>query len=363
MRRGGIALGIATVVSLGVYLATSVAPFPMGIVELLDRHFPSAMGVRGGQRLTIRPTPNAADVSTAVRETAERVRGFWPEVEIRPSDTDIVLDLIGATPRAADYFRRAATSLRLQLEDDRSDYMQRVAERIEADPATARAGVYTGRDTWSAEADPRAHATRYVTTSNRPLLDMYLLGLARRDPSLRMPAGRELLYELTSPRTSDKLVFRTHLVFSEILLDQSSVEGADVMWDEVTNDPQVLLTFTADGRERFASVTSAHVGEKLAVVSCGEVAMAPVIQQVIRGGKATITMGRGEPRALLAAAMDLRDTLRASAAMRGATVTAATTIEPRVSKGALVVLRAGAALLAGALVFIAIRLTRRRRPR
>ena len=264
------------------------------------------------------------------------------------------VDVTGQTPRGAEAFRRAATSLRFQLEDDDSDDMRHIAASIGLDPAARQARIASDVDEWKLKADPRSHRASFLTTTNRPLLDMYLRGIGQRDPSLRLPPGRELLYQLVSARRSAEHVFRTHLLFTDAILDQSAVVEAEVMWDPETNEPEVVVTFDDDGRERLARVTSEHVGEKLAIVSSGEIVAAPIIEQPITGGKTSIYLGRGpDTRARQAAAEDLKDTLRAAAALRGGTIVAVATVEPIVGRGTVVALRASVAVLGGVLVLIA----------
>lgn len=53
--------------------------------------------------------------------------------------------------------------------------------------------------------------------------------------------------------------------------------------------PQILLQFNSDGADLFEKITKEHVGETLAIFLDGQVISAPVIQEAIPGGKATIT--------------------------------------------------------------------------
>ncbi len=57
------------------------------------------------------------------------------------------------------------------------------------------------------------------------------------------------------------------------------------------NEPVVLIHFNEEGTELFADITSAHVGEQLAIVLDGSVISAPVIRESITGGTASVTGG------------------------------------------------------------------------
>jgi protein-export membrane protein SecD len=53
--------------------------------------------------------------------------------------------------------------------------------------------------------------------------------------------------------------------------------------------PQVLINFNSDGAKLFEKITSENVGQTLAIFLDGQVISAPVIQEAIPGGQATIT--------------------------------------------------------------------------
>lgn len=55
------------------------------------------------------------------------------------------------------------------------------------------------------------------------------------------------------------------------------------------NEPVVLLNFNEEGAKVFEKITTEHTGEILAIFLDGEVISAPVIQEAIPGGTATIT--------------------------------------------------------------------------
>ncbi|MFH1759168.1 MAG: protein translocase subunit SecD [Patescibacteria group bacterium] len=67
------------------------------------------------------------------------------------------------------------------------------------------------------------------------------------------------------------------------------VEGAQLTFDSVTNQPQISLSFNSDGAGLFADITTRNVGKQLAVFLDGNLITAPVVQEAIIGGKAQIT--------------------------------------------------------------------------
>ncbi len=57
----------------------------------------------------------------------------------------------------------------------------------------------------------------------------------------------------------------------------------------LANEPVVVVRFTSEGKERFAKITTEHVGERLAIFLDGKLLSTPVINEPITGGAATIS--------------------------------------------------------------------------
>lgn len=74
---------------------------------------------------------------------------------------------------------------------------------------------------------------------------------------------------------------------------ETNLSGSDLKEAAVTFDtsgqPQVQLTFTADGAKKFADITSNNVGKIVAIALDQQVIEAPRVQQPIVGGNAVIT--------------------------------------------------------------------------
>jgi len=79
-------------------------------------------------------------------------------------------------------------------------------------------------------------------------------------------------------------------VRKEVLLDESAVARASVTISPVRGVPIVSVTvdFNEAGAKRFAQITAANMGKRLAIVFDGKLLSAPTIRSVIRD-KAVIT--------------------------------------------------------------------------
>jgi len=67
------------------------------------------------------------------------------------------------------------------------------------------------------------------------------------------------------------------------------VTGATLSFDNVTNKPQVSITFNDEGAKIFEDLTAKNIGKPLAIFLDGVLIEAPVVQGKIVGGKAQIT--------------------------------------------------------------------------
>ncbi len=77
----------------------------------------------------------------------------------------------------------------------------------------------------------------------------------------------------------------------DIILDGTDIQDANAGWysEYGVNKYIVDLILNESGKGKFASATSAHVGEAIAIVYDGEVVSAPVVQQPLTDGKAQIS--------------------------------------------------------------------------
>lgn len=79
-----------------------------------------------------------------------------------------------------------------------------------------------------------------------------------------------------------------------VLIDQNDIETCKVVTtsDSSSNVPgkaAIEVTFTPEGRKRFAEVTRQSIDKRLAIIINGRLISAPVIKSEIPGGKAMIT--------------------------------------------------------------------------
>ncbi len=132
-----------------------------------------------------------------------------------------------------------------------------------------------------------------------------------------LQGGQRLMFEYVTnregkPERHPDPRFR-HIVKDEILLTGDDVNNAQTAWDPKTNEPYVALDFKPAGAKKFGDLTAENVGRNFAIILDGRVQSAPRILTAIRGGRASITMGQGDPQYLMNEASSLALVLRTGA--------------------------------------------------
>lgn len=101
-----------------------------------------------------------------------------------------------------------------------------------------------------------------------------------------LPPGRELT-ALRFRNPDGSYLERPIAVRSEAAMTGQEISNATVNFDS-NNQPYVSLNFTPHGARLFERITAENVKKKLAIVLDGKVYSAPVIQEKISGGRASI---------------------------------------------------------------------------
>ncbi len=97
----------------------------------------------------------------------------------------------------------------------------------------------------------------------------------------KLPENSEILY---GKENEPFLIEKTQLLTGADLSNAQVKIGGGALG----NEPYVDMNFNAEGAKKFAEVTGANVGKRLAIILDGKVHSAPVIKSRISGGKAII---------------------------------------------------------------------------
>jgi protein-export membrane protein SecD len=197
-----------------------------------------------------------------------------------------------------------AARLEFKLVDDGASFMSEVTHSLDTRPI---AGVEVGHDAWTEKDSGTPHADLYLSSTDlKTLRD----GWRELFDRLGQPKDHTIALEKKLRPDGSGTRWRSYFLRKEVGLTGDFITDAEVSWDPQTGHPEVSLTFDEEGARRFAKLTGASIGRKLAIVLDGVVNSAPVIEGRITGGHARITLGGGDPFTLQEEAKDLVALLR-----------------------------------------------------
>ncbi len=161
-----------------------------------------------------------------------------------------------------------------------------------------------------------------------------------------LPPGSELRF-MVEENPNGSSTQRPMVLYKNALLTGEYITNAKINFDSF-NQAYVGLTFNRRGGDLFERLTGEHVKERLAIVLDGKIYSAPVIQERISGGRASISGSFTENEA-----RDLAIVLRAGALPAPVTILEERSVGPSLGQESI---DNGiqAALLGGALVLIFI---------
>jgi preprotein translocase subunit SecD len=198
------------------------------------------------------------------------------EADIRKQGSDsIQISLPGyQDPERAKELIGTTAQLEFRMVDDSSNFFSTVLQK---NPPPPDSGIHST----TAEGFPQLEA------KDRDALLAYL-------KSKDIPADRQVLLECVQSKVKKDTCdsYRTYLVEKNVPLTGESLNGADASFDQF-GEPEVNLTFDAQGGRDFGALTEKNVGRRMAIVLDDNVQSAPRINEKIPNGRARITMGRG----------------------------------------------------------------------
>lgn len=146
------------------------------------------------------------------------------------------------------------------------------------------------------------------------------------NPQGILPPG-VALFPMVTTRADGTTSEKTIALDKDPLMTGEDVADARPTFDSRDNQPSVGLTFNSRGAAMFERITGEHIKQRLAIVLDGKVHSAPVINDRIGGGKASIT-GSFTP----AEAQDLAIVLRAGSLPAPVTVLEERTVGPSLGR-------------------------------
>lgn len=125
------------------------------------------------------------------------------------------------------------------------------------------------------------------------LLQQFLKYLDRPDVKRAIPADLDIVVaarpEGTPAKDGTPEFYNVYGVVREADLTGDVVTEAFPSFDQSSNQPMVLMEMNSEGGERWAQITGANIGKRIAIILDGRVYSAPTVQNKITGGSSQIT--------------------------------------------------------------------------
>lgn len=131
--------------------------------------------------------------------------------------------------------------------------------------------------------------TEYSKYSDEYRLIVELPGITNLDDAIKMIGDTPIL-EFKIIETDEKNGTSTERLV-DTGLNGNYLRKSILSFDQLTNKPQVVISFNEEGKKLFAQITKDNIGKQIAIFLDGEVISSPTVQQEITGGDATISGG------------------------------------------------------------------------
>ncbi len=314
-----------------------------------------------------------AEVETQTRERAvaqakETVNRRVDELGLREAsvttrDEDIIVEVPGSNREHFEEIKeiiRKTARLEFKMVDDEADFFGKVDEklvpegieiRIENAPLGEVNGQkQNGRRTFFAIKIPdefEGKSTKEDEVARTKAMQAALDKLKAFTSTLDVPDDHQIGFEKTEDYDPDTGIttedgWRTYYLRARADVTGDYITDAQRAIDNRSGVPEVYvaITFNPVGADRFEEVTGENVNRRFAIILDDVINSAPVIRSKIGGGRASITMGRGDPDQQLKAAEKLEMVLRSGALPAPITLSNESVIGPSlgedaISKGAM----------------------------
>jgi len=251
------------------------------------------------------------------------------EAAVSTRDEDIIIEVPGENEQTFAEIRDTISKtarLEFKLNADTEDFFQGIKDK--SVPASLPEGFE-----WRTEAVPvgtndKGEVTRNVITYAYLKLKQgekaqdALTRFREWTAQLELPTDREIGYELEKVVVDQTTLeekedgWRTYFLHSRAEITGDMIQDARAAPDQSDQGLggwHVQLDFSDAGGKIFAKITGTNVHKRFSIILDGRVASSPEILSKITGGRASITMGRGDPEAQLKDSKQLELVLRSGA--------------------------------------------------
>jgi preprotein translocase subunit SecD len=244
------------------------------------------------------------------------------EANVTTRDEDIIVEVPGENEKTFNDIKeiiRRTARLEFKMVDDPTDFFGKIKD--EELPAGEGISIYQENAPDGPGKSVLTHFARIVKRDNETIQECHDR-LKAWISTLQVPDDHQIGYEKVpefDPDTqkSKDVGWRTFYLFSRAEVTGDYITDATVAQDTQSGTGlgsfYVAVTFSPAGADRFEEVTGANVQRRFAIILDDEIDSAPVIRTKIGGGRASITLGSGDPEQQLQQARQLELVLRSGA--------------------------------------------------
>ncbi len=301
-----LALFVGAVATLLFFLLFAKGRAPASVVDLLSSDSVTEIDIHGGSRIEFSVANGQADAEM-MAAVSEAMRAGGATVA-QSQNSKISLDFVETDLTAAKVWAERVASggrLSMQMVIEDSEFMKGAyALALEKGDAL---GIAADIDQWQHSESGASYIDYYLLADTRETLEAGVKHWLDSG-ALVLPPGTMLAYEEFSywnEGVQQGIRWRSYLLNSTKELTNKDIAEASVFWDQMTNKPEVLVELTMEGRKKFADLTGANVGKKVAILLGANINSAPSIQARIEGGRTTISMGGNDAKTMQAEAQSL----------------------------------------------------------
>lgn len=242
------------------------------------------------------------------------------EASVTARDEDIIIEVPGQDTKAFDEIKeiiRKTARLEFKMVDDESDFFGKIKDNEL--PEGEGISIYQENAPAGPSKSVQTHFARIVRRDNETQLQARER-FKKWVKTLPVPDDHVVSFEEIIDFDSEtgkttEVGWRTFYLFARADVTGDYITDANVAQDSQSGVGHfyVAITFSPAGADRFEEVTGANVKRRFAIILDDTINSAPVIQSKIGGGRASITLGAGDPDRQLRDAKKLEMVLRSGA--------------------------------------------------
>ncbi len=244
------------------------------------------------------------------------------EANVTSRDEDIIVEVPGENEKTFNDIKeiiRRTARLEFKMVDDVGDFFGHIKD--EEIPEGEGISIFQENAPDGPGKSAVTHFARIVKRENETIQECHDR-LKKWVSTLDVPDDHQIGYEKVTEFDADtqkstEIGWRTFYLFGRAEVTGDYITDATVAQDTQSGAGvgsfYVAVTFSPAGADRFEEVTGANVQRRFAIILDDEIDSAPVIRTKIGGGRASITLGAGDPEQQLAQARQLELVLRSGA--------------------------------------------------